>query len=234
MEMRRNVGYMTQAFSLYGELTVRQNLELHAQLYHLPSDKMEGRIKELLTRYDLEAVVNAKPESLPLGIKQRLQLAVAVLHEPAILILDEPTSGRRSDRARCILAHADRSLPRRRRHDLSLDPFHERGGAVRPHLADACGQSAGGWRAVGSGQGAWQQLSGRYLRRLSRRRCRHRPLEEGGALPPPQCRADRSGTMRAPKRFDLARLWAYARRETVELLRDPIRLAFAVLRPHSF
>ena len=93
MEMRRNVGYMTQAFSLYGELTVGQNLELHAQLYHLPSDKIEGRIKELLKRYDLEAVVNTKPESLPLGIKQRLQLAVAVLHEPAILILDEPTSG---------------------------------------------------------------------------------------------------------------------------------------------
>ena len=93
MEMRRNVGYMTQAFSLYGELTVRQNLELHAQLYHLPRDKVEGRIKELLERYDLKEVANAKPESLPLGIKQRLQLAVAVLHEPAILILDEPTSG---------------------------------------------------------------------------------------------------------------------------------------------
>ena len=93
MEMRRNVGYMTQAFSLYGELTVRQNLLLHAQLYHLPPAKIEGRIKELLNRYDLETVANAKPESLPLGIKQRLQLAVAVLHEPAILILDEPTSG---------------------------------------------------------------------------------------------------------------------------------------------
>jgi ribosome-dependent ATPase len=93
MEMRRNVGYMSQAFSLYTELTVRQNLELHAQLYHLPTDKIEGRIKELLQRYDLAGVVNARPESLPLGIKQRLQLAVAVLHDPAILILDEPTSG---------------------------------------------------------------------------------------------------------------------------------------------
>jgi ribosome-dependent ATPase len=93
MEMRRNVGYMTQAFSLYGELTVLQNLELHARLYHLPSGKVAGRIKDLLKRYDLEQVANAKPESLPLGIKQRLQLAVAVLHEPAILILDEPTSG---------------------------------------------------------------------------------------------------------------------------------------------
>ena len=93
MQARRNVGYMTQAFSLYGELTVAQNLELHAQLYHLPADKAPGRIEELLERYDLKSVVNARPDSLPLGMKQRLQLAVAVLHEPAILILDEPTSG---------------------------------------------------------------------------------------------------------------------------------------------
>ena len=93
MEMRRNVGYMSQAFSLYGELTVRQNLELHAQLYHVPPGEVQGRIADLLQRYDLQGVVNARPESLPLGIKQRLQLAVAVLHQPAILILDEPTSG---------------------------------------------------------------------------------------------------------------------------------------------
>src|SRR5579864_6051841 len=93
MQARRNVGYMTQAFSLYGELTVRQNLELHAQLYHLPHEKIAPRITELLERYDLKAAANSRPDSLPLGIKQRLQLAIAVLHEPAILILDEPTSG---------------------------------------------------------------------------------------------------------------------------------------------
>ena len=93
MQARRNVGYMTQAFSLYGELTVRQNLELHAELYHLPKERIAPRIAELLERYDLEAYVDARPDRLPLGIKQRLQLAVAVLHEPTILILDEPTSG---------------------------------------------------------------------------------------------------------------------------------------------
>jgi ribosome-dependent ATPase len=93
MEARRNVGYMSQAFSLYNELTVRQNLELHAQLYHLPAGEVDGRVKELLQRYDLVEAADARPESLPLGIKQRLQLAVAVLHRPAMLILDEPTSG---------------------------------------------------------------------------------------------------------------------------------------------
>ena len=93
MQARRNVGYMTQAFSLYGELTVAQNLLLHAELYHLPKEKIGPRIEELLERYDLKSVVNSRPDSLPLGMKQRLQLAVAVLHEPSILILDEPTSG---------------------------------------------------------------------------------------------------------------------------------------------
>src|SRR5262245_12640090 len=93
METRRNVGYMSQAFSLYNELTVRQNLELHAHLYHLPAGEVDSRVKELLQRYDLANVAEQRPESLPLGIKQRLQLAVAVLHRPAMLILDEPTSG---------------------------------------------------------------------------------------------------------------------------------------------
>ena len=93
MEARQNVGYMSQAFSLYGELTVRQNLELHAHLYEVPAKEVESRIKELLERYDLKNVADEKPESLPLGLKQRLQLAVAVLHQPPILILDEPTSG---------------------------------------------------------------------------------------------------------------------------------------------
>ena len=93
MEARQSVGYMSQAFSLYNELTVQQNLDLHAHLYHLPPNEVEGRITELLERYDLKDVADAKPESLPLGLKQRLQLAVAVLHRPPILILDEPTSG---------------------------------------------------------------------------------------------------------------------------------------------
>ncbi|HSV21705.1 MAG TPA: ATP-binding cassette domain-containing protein, partial [Xanthobacteraceae bacterium] len=93
MKTRQTVGYMSQAFSLYGELTVRQNLELHAHLYHLPPNEIEPRINELLERYDLKDVADAMPESLPLGIKQRLQLAVAVLHRPPLLILDEPTSG---------------------------------------------------------------------------------------------------------------------------------------------
>src|SRR5262249_1368886 len=93
MEVRENLGYMTQAFSLYGELSVRQNLALHARLYHIPLAKAQARIDHLVERFGPGAHVDALAEALPMGLRQRLSLAVAVLHEPKILILDEPTSG---------------------------------------------------------------------------------------------------------------------------------------------
>ena len=90
---RRRVGYMSQSFSLYSELTVRQNLELHARLFQVPEDEIPGRIEKMAQRFDLDEVMDALPEKLPLGQRQRLSLAVAMIHEPALLILDEPTSG---------------------------------------------------------------------------------------------------------------------------------------------
>ena len=227
MQARRKVGYMTQAFSLYGELTVGQNLELHAQLYHLPPEKIAGRLEELLERYDLKAFVNARPDSLPLGIKQRLQLAVAVLHEPAILILDEPTSGvdpiARDSFWRTLI-------------DLSRDDgvtiF------VTTHFmneAERCDRislmHAGKVLAVGAPRELVKERGGDSLEDtfigyladaagidLSKKvEMTAASAELAEAAP--------------PKHFDLARLWAYARRETVELLRDPIRLAFALFGP---
>jgi ribosome-dependent ATPase len=93
MEVRNELGYMTQAFSLYGELTVKENLVLDARLYHLAPDKAKARIEELVERFGLRQHIDALAEDLPMGLKQRLSLAVAVLHEPKLLILDEPTSG---------------------------------------------------------------------------------------------------------------------------------------------
>ena len=91
IETKKRVGYMSQAFSLYEELTVRQNLELHAKLYQIADGKTA--ISQALRDFDLSAVEHTKPASLPLGIRQRLQLAAACLHSPEVLILDEPTSG---------------------------------------------------------------------------------------------------------------------------------------------
>jgi ribosome-dependent ATPase len=93
VESRRHVGFMSQAFSLYTELTVRQNLMLHAHLFDLPEDAAKKRVEEVLADFSLESVADTLTESLPLGIRQRLSLGVAVLHEPEMLILDEPTSG---------------------------------------------------------------------------------------------------------------------------------------------
>ena len=93
MEFRRRVGYMSQSFSLYSELSVLQNLELHAQLFHVAEERIKSRIGELLARFGLEEYKDILPPSLPLGVRQRLSLAVAVVHEPEMLILDEPTSG---------------------------------------------------------------------------------------------------------------------------------------------
>ena len=93
LETRKRVGFMSQAFSLYGELTVQQNLLLHARLFHLHKEKIPGRIVELIERFALADYVDALASKLPLGIRQRLSLAVAMIHQPEMLILDEPTSG---------------------------------------------------------------------------------------------------------------------------------------------
>ena len=92
IETKMRVGYMSQAFSLYEELSVRQNLQLHAELYDM-GGRGAAAVAEALEQFDLADVADTAPASLPLGIRQRLQLAAACLHHPEILILDEPTSG---------------------------------------------------------------------------------------------------------------------------------------------
>jgi len=93
MGTRRRVGYMSQSFSLYTELTVEQNLVLHAQLFQVDAPVIAGRVEAMLERFGLTDVRDSLPGSLPLGMRQRLSLAVAVVHDPELLILDEPTSG---------------------------------------------------------------------------------------------------------------------------------------------
>ena len=92
-EARARLGYMAQKFSLYGELTVQQNMRLMADLYGLSGRVLRQRVDELVAALDLEPFRNVRAAQLPLGQKQRLGMACATLHDPSVLFLDEPTSG---------------------------------------------------------------------------------------------------------------------------------------------
>jgi len=90
---RKKVGYMTQSFSMYEEMTVRENLDLHAKLFQIPKAQWREYTDNAMKQFDLYHLADVRPSELPLGIRQRLQLAAACLHKPEVLILDEPTSG---------------------------------------------------------------------------------------------------------------------------------------------
>ena len=91
--IRRNIGYMSQRFSLYADLTVRENITLYGTIYGLAADTIVRRTSELLAALDLTAHVDALVGSLPLGWKQKLAFSVALVHSPKIVFLDEPTGG---------------------------------------------------------------------------------------------------------------------------------------------
>lgn len=90
---RSNLGYMAQKFSLYGSLTVRENLEFFASAYGIKFKNRASRVKEIIGVFGLKDYADQKSEELPLGLKQRLSMACALIHNPPVLFLDEPTSG---------------------------------------------------------------------------------------------------------------------------------------------
>lgn len=226
METRRRVGYMSQAFSLYAELTVLQNLELHAKLFHLPADRIGPRVQEMLERFDLGKVCNELPDSLPLGIRQRLSLAVAVIHKPEILILDEPTSG------------VD-PVARDGFWELMVELSRNDGVTIfiSTHFmneAERCDRislmHAGKVLDSDTPQGLMEKrglptLEATFIAYLE---------EAAGSVPVP----DAAPAPQAPAtpskytgsdRFSWLRLFSYARREAMELRRDPIRLTLALV-----
>lgn len=89
--IRNKIGYMSQKFSLYGDCSLRQNLELYGALYGLEASSIRKRTDELATFLDMQALLDRRTGELPAGWQQRLSLACAELHEPDILLLDEPT-----------------------------------------------------------------------------------------------------------------------------------------------
>lgn len=229
--IRRRIGYMSQSFSLYGELTVRQNFDLHAGVFQLAPETREARIVELLDRFELAGVAQTHPEALPLGVRQRLQLAIAVLHRPDVLILDEPTSGVdpvARDRFWQYLVDLSRN-------DgvtifLSTHFMNEAAFCDRISLMHAGKLLAVGTPAQLTEARNAASLEAAFIGYLEDASDSPAARDEG-AVPPPAAPAPAAAALPRDRGFDLRRLWACARRESVEVLRDPIRLAFAVLGP---
>jgi len=240
--LRRRLGFMSQSFSLYGELTVRQNLDLHARLYQLPPRLIPPRIVALTERFDLASYLDARAEDLPLGVRQRLSLAVAVIHEPELLILDEPTSGV-DPIARDRFWEELIALSREQGVTLFISThfMKEAERCDRLSLMHAGRVLAQGTPAeLKAAQGA-ATLEDAFIAYMApyREAFREQDAAEaeaaevatgwglGKALAPPRPPPSAG----RPSRFSLRRLWAYALREATELRRDPIRLAFALLGP---
>lgn len=225
LSQRTHIGYMSQSFSLYEELTVKNNLIMHAQLFELDKDNATKRIQYLCKTLDLDTVMDQKPGQLSLGVKQRLQLAVAVLHDPEILILDEPTSG------------VD-PIARDKFWVYLLKLAREQGVTIfiSTHFmdeAERCDRISLMHRGKVLDVGTPTELTNKQgSKTLENAFIRYLEKE---IKPSSQDNQDEKiiGFEKAKKskRFSLKRLWAITQRETTELIRDPIRLVFALVGP---
>lgn len=238
MEVRKRIGYMSQAFSLYGELTVRQNFDLHARIFKMDKERIPARIAEMAARFNLQDVMDVLPDALPLGIRQRLSLAVAMIHGPDILILDEPTSGvdpvardgfwqiladlSRKDGVTIFVsthfmneaALCDRiSLMHAGKVLVSDTPA----AIIASRSAASLDEAFIAYLEEATGDTASQPVSAPSIARA-------RNSDQPAAWP-----AKPRPAPSIRRYFDERRMFSYAQRETLELRRDPIRATFAVL-----
>ncbi len=229
LEARRRVGYMSQSFSLYGELTVRQNLALHARLFQLPRAFARKRVAELVEKCGLADNMDQLASELPLGIRQRLSLAVAVVHKPELLILDEPTSG------------VD-PIARDQFWELLIDLSRNQGVTifVSTHFmneAARCDRLSlmHEGRVLATGTPA-ELVKARKAANLEDAFISYLEQARPAVASPlvidqtvsAQPAADAKALKRRVPSFSFQRLFAYTIRESLELLRDPIRLSFAL------
>lgn len=225
IDTRRRVGYMSQSFSLYGELTVRQNLVLHARLFQVPEADIPARVDAMAARFSLGEALHSLPGNLPLGLRQRLSLAVAMVHKPELLILDEPTSGV-DPTARDEFWQLMIDLARQDQVTIFIST-HFMNEAER---CDRLSLMHAGRVLVSDSPAALIRLRG--TRTLEEAFISF--LEEASAgsaqaagtrpasPPPAPARPRRSG-------FSPARAYSYTLRETLELRRDPLRATLALL-----
>lgn len=222
---RQRVGYMSQAFSLYSELTVRQNLELHARLFHIPDGEIPGRVAEMCERFMLTEVEDALPVDLPLGIRQRLSLAVAVIHRPEMLILDEPTSGV-DPVARDMFWQLMVDLARQDQVTIFISTHFM-------NEAERCDRislmHAGKVLASDTPQALVEQRGSNSLEEAFIAWLKEAQPSSPVPEEPTSAVASHSGHTAPRQAFSIRRLFSYSRREALELRRDPVRSTLALL-----
>ncbi|MHC7630734.1 ribosome-associated ATPase/putative transporter RbbA [Klebsiella pneumoniae] len=222
---RQRVGYMSQAFSLYSELTVRQNLELHARLFHIPDGEIPGQVAEMCERFMLTEVEDALPVDLPLGIRQRLSLAVAVIHRPEMLILDEPTSGV-DPVARDMFWQLMVDLARQDQVTIFISTHFM-------NEAERCDRislmHAGKVLASDTPQALVEQRGSNSLEEAFIAWLKEAQPSSPVPEEPTSAVASHSGHTAPRQAFSLRRLFSYSRREALELRRDPVRSTLALL-----
>ncbi|HBQ8659893.1 TPA: ribosome-associated ATPase/putative transporter RbbA [Klebsiella pneumoniae] len=222
---RQRVGYMSQAFSLYSELTVRQNLELHARLFHIPDGEIPGRVAEMCERFMLTEVEDALPADLPLGIRQRLSLAVAVIHRPEMLILDEPTSGV-DPVARDMFWQLMVDLARQDQVTIFISTHFM-------NEAERCDRislmHAGKVLASDTPQALVEQRGSNSLEEAFIAWLKEAQPSSPVPEEPTSAVASHSGHTAPRQAFSLRRLFSYSLREALELRRDPVRSTLALL-----
>ncbi len=233
IDTRRRVGFMTQSFSLYTELTVRQNLELHAHLFTLPEDRIQDRVREMARRFGLTDVMDHMPDALPLGQRQRLQLAVAMIHGPEMLILDEPTSGV-DPVARDAFWQIMVDLARNDNVTIFVST-HFMNEAMR---CDRISLMHAGRVLVSDAPAALIEKRG--SKNLEDAFISYLEEASGSATDIPAAKITEAASIPLPDKgppqdpelggfFNLRRILSYSRRESLELMRDPIRMAVSLL-----
>lgn len=246
MDTGARVGYMSQSFSLYSELTVLQNLALHARLFHVPPAERAQRIEEMLERFDLSGVRDSLPAKLSLGIRQRLSLAVAMVHRPEILILDEPTSGvdpvardafwrhlvelSRRERVTIFISthfmnEAERCDRMSMMHAGKVLDSDRPAALVEKRGARNLEEAFIGYLLEAEGHGETARPPDATDAAAARVETETAATPRSYTLDPPAAYADDAPHDR---RFSLKRLLSYCWRESLELRRDPIRATLAL------
>jgi len=233
MATRRRVGYMSQAFSLYSELSVEQNLVLHARLFHVPEAEVPGRVSAMLERFDLQAARSALPMKLPLGMRQRLSLAVAMVHQPELLILDEPTSGV-DPMARDNFWRLMVELARRDKVTIFISTHFmneaERCDRISLMHAGRVLESASPQEIVAKrGAATLEEAFIGYLEDAAGTTPAQEPAAASAPPAPSTVSISNAPTWPTRLRQSLARIHSTQWRESLELRRDPVRGAMALL-----